>query len=447
MRLLPKASLTRPLMSLAYPVILGMMSRTLLTLVDTAMVGRLGAYALAAAGLAGIAVWMIVATLFDVGIGAQAVVARRIGERNTSGAGEVCNAALFLTLCVGPIVAILGFFLGEYLIPLLTKDPDVLPACTSYYRIRILEALPFMLIGSGRGFFDGIGHTRVYMRVIVISNILNVILNYVLIFGHFGFPRLEVTGAAMGSTISIYTGALIMLFMMTRRRYRKPYGIPHVWAWRGATLRTMVRLSSSASARVFLALAGFTLFLVIIGRLGTVELAVSHMVINISMLSWMPGIGMGIAVTTIVGRHLGAGEPHLARAYSWEGVRIAWCSMAFLGLLFFVIPEPILRIFTNDPEVIALGAPVLRILGISQFVDPFNVVLQGALQGAGKTFFVMASEVAVIWLIMLPLTWLLAITFEWGYLGAWTAFLSFIFGLVILVVSKFQTRGWEHTKL
>jgi Na+-driven multidrug efflux pump len=154
---------------------------------------------------------------------------------------------------------------------------------------------------------------------------------------------------------------------------------------------------------------------------------------------------MGVAVTTLVGQRLGAGDPQQARAYGWEGLRLAWLAMASLGIVFLLAPEPILRIFTDDAEVISTGVPVLRILGLSQFLDPFNVVMQGVLTGAGKTLYVMLSEVGVMWLLMLPLTWYWALSAGLGYMGAWAAFMIYIVALAALTVGKFLGHGWETT--
>jgi putative MATE family efflux protein len=332
-------------------------------------------------------------------------------------------------------------------VPLLTDDPAVVGNCTAYFSIRMLEALPIMLLGCGRGFFDGIGHTQIYMRVMIFANCCNILLNWLLIFGHWGFPRMEVAGAAVASAISMYLGTALMAVIASARRYRGGYGILRFGGWTWSTLQSVVRLSAPASCRILLILAGFTLFLTLIGKVGTAELAASHLVINISSLSWMPGFGMGIAVTTIVGQKLGASDPRGAREFSWEGVRLSWSMMAALGAVFLIMPEPVIRIFTNDPTVIAYAKPALRMLGLSQFIDPFNIVLEGALMGAGKMVYIMFLEVGIVWLVMLPATWYLLMVQGTGYLGAWAAFLLYIILLAAAIVRKFLQKEWETTKV
>ncbi|HEB84938.1 MAG TPA: MATE family efflux transporter [Bacteroidetes bacterium] len=447
MRLLPKKSLSLEVWMLAGPVVVGMISQTLMSVVDTAMVGRLGAEALAAAGLGGVLSWMILGSLGALYIGSQAVAARRHGEGDFAQAGKVLDNALLLSV-------VLGFVIVFVLAPgmrdrffLFSNDPIVVSEGRGYIYNRLLGGLPFMVIMAHRGFFNGVGETKLHMQVAILINSLNVVLNYFLIFGHGGFPRLETAGAGLASALGTTVGAgyFLLLGLNRKRRARYTYyrlaNLDRVVTWR------IARLALPSAAHSFMVMLGFSVFSALVARLGTVEMAATNVCINVASLSFLPGAGIGIAAATLIGRSLGEKKPDKAEEYGWEALRIGVLFMGLLGLVFIAMPEVILRLFTPDQAVIQAGVLPLRVVGLFQAFDASGMVLSMALEGAGMNRWTMMAEISVNWGLFLPLTYLFAFVFGWGLTGAWTAMAIYMFVFGVVVALKFAGGSWKTVEV
>ncbi|MFC1558267.1 MATE family efflux transporter, partial [candidate division KSB1 bacterium] len=361
--------LTNTILRLSYPVMIGMMSRTLLSFTDTIMAGRLGAAAIASVGLGSVTAWILIFTFFSLGTGTQIMTSRKFGEGNMRECGAVLQTSSVFSVTIALFAILSVFMVTDKIFFHIAKDPLVYNYGSVYVKIRIFEIISFTIITVFSGFFNGIGNMKIHMRIMLVVNLLNIVLNYLLIFGKFGFPRLEVTGAAFGSTISTYVGAIVVIIITLRRKYLREFLYFRKFEIRTDIIKSLVRLAYPTALKNFLILIGYTLFLKYIGIIGTKELAASNISLTITNLSWMPGVGIGTAATTLVGRSLGAGKSELAERYGWESIKISVLIMGSIGVIFFAFPQLILRVFTNDIEVIQKGIAVLRILGAVQFLD------------------------------------------------------------------------------
>lgn len=447
MRILLDRHLSLDVWKLAGPVVIGMLSQTLLNVVDTAMVGRLGAVALGAVGLGGILSWMVLGTVGQLNVGAQAVAARRFGEGRKEETGRVFDNALLLALVIGSFVSLAVARLMSYLYPLFTDDPAVQELGSEYVLYRLYGGLPFLIIFVLRGFFNGVGQTTLHMRVAILVNITNIILNYLLIFGGFGFPRLETKGAAIASALATTIGAVYFLGISLAPRWRLQFRMYHRHNISRDIMANVVRLAVPSGLQAFLVMLGFSLFTSIVARVGTIELAATQVCISVMSLSYLPGAGIGTAASTLIGQKLGEGVPDRAEAYGWEAGRLGMYLMGSVGLLFMFAPELIFRLFTNDPEVIAMGLLPLRIVGAVQVFDGAGMVFTYALYGAGMNRWVFIAEVIINWLIFLPLTFALAIVFELGMVGAWIAFAAYMTIYGVTVGSKYYQGSWKEAKV
>ncbi|MCP4725235.1 MAG: MATE family efflux transporter [bacterium] len=428
---------------IAYPVVLGMISRTIMSLVDAAMVGRLGAVELAAVGLGGHISMLTVYSFGVFNIGIQALISRRFGEGRKQRCGYIVNNILVFITIIGLSGSILGYFFGPGILYVLADDPAVYNVGKSYVAIRFIEFLSFTVIGIYRGFFDGIGNTKVYMKAMIVMNGMNIVLNYVLIFGNFGFPRLEVPGAAIGSMLSSYAGALVMIFHSLKKDLRKEYGLYNKIATDFSIMKKLYTLNFPEMTRVFLGYGGFLIFLKILGMISTVVLAAGNVCIAIMGFSFMPGYGIGTASATLVGQSLGAKKPDIAEKYGWEAVKIGVIVMSFMGFLFILVPDHIMRIFTVDADIIREGIIALRIIGFVQFFDAFGMVIAVSLQGCGMTKFVMKVETAVVWLLFIPLSYVLGIKLGFGTFGAWLSLAVYIAVFGIVMTITFKRGSWK----
>lgn len=432
-----------PVFRLAYPVVIGMSARTVMNLVDAAMVGRLGVAQLAATGLS---INIIIVFMFSFGainVGIQAITARRYGEEYFEQCGNTFNRTLLFVAVVGCIFSIAGYFWGPCLLKSFTNDPEVFIQGKRYISIRFLELFAFFLGGVFRGFFDGIGKTSINMQSMVVMNAVNIVLNYLLIFGKFGFPRLEVTGAAIASAISSYIGLSIMIGHSLRLLHRRKYGLYKTYWIDFSLIARLFRLSSPVMVQNFLANIGFLFFLKLVGMMSTVGLAASNVCIAIMSVSFMPGYGIGVAASTMLGQKLGAKRADLAERFGWESLKLGVAVMGSIGLIFISIPEPIMKIFTQDSHIIKEGIIALRILGMVEFFDACGIVFGCCLQSAGMTKFVMTVDIIINLGIFLPLTYLLGIKLDFGTAGAWFSLAVYLFLYGIVMGMTFIGGKWK----
>ncbi len=446
-RLLPRKDLTQDIWKMAGPVVIGMISQTLLNVVDTAMVGRLGASALAAAGLGGILSWMVLGSLGALSIGVQAVSARRFGEGRMDDAGRVLDNGVAIALILG-IVCSGGISIGmRELFQLFASDPEVAAYGRGYIFYRLLGGLPVMLIWAHRGFFNGIGETQLHMRVALLINSFNVLFNYMFIFGKLGCPEMGAAGAGLASTLGSTIGAAYFVFLAFSGGRRERFRYYRRDNLSGDVARRVLRLAAPSSLHSLLVMLGFSAFSAIVARIGTIELAATNVTITVISLSFLPGAGLGIAASSLIGQKLGEGRPDLAETYAWETVRLGFILMGTMGMIFLLFPGWIMSLFTENEAVIATGKLPLRIMGCVQVFDAAGMVLSMALEGAGMNRWVMIAEVIVNWGLFIPCTLLFAFVFGWGHTGAWVAFGLYLIVYGITVTVKFAGGSWKAVKV
>ena len=427
---------------LAYPVMLGMMSQVLLNVVDAIMVGQLGAAALAAAGVGSMVFMVVVLTFESLGTGTQIIVSRRWGEKNRKAASGTLLNSLILTIPVGLLLTSMGAFESLPFINFLVKDTEVRELTTNYVRIRFLCLCFFLFVTSFLGYFDGIGKTLLRMKYMIIVVSLNVALNYLLIFGKFGFPRLEVSGAALATTLSVAVGSLYVFICALKDdtlRHHPFFCKAHIHF---EIIKKIVIFALPKGGRMFFTFTSFLLFIKIIGMIGVADLAASNILLAILSFSLMPGWGIGIAGATLVGQSLGGQKYLAARHYGWASVRFGILFMGLSGAGFIIFARDILSLFTPDLAVINVGFVPLIILGSVQVFDAVGIILAACLDGAGATHWVMKADIVIHWIILLPLAYLLAVGFDLGSAGAWASIGVGMILYSLVMVRKFRGDSW-----
>lgn len=444
--LLPHPTRAKDVLRLATPVTLGTLTFTLLSIVDTAMLGRLGAVPLAAAGVAGVLYFAIVFPISSMSVGTQTLVARRFGETNVTQCGPILNTGLVLCLAFGIPLVIAAPLLARLIAPLSSNDPQVIEAGAVYLQFRLLGS-PFMLFNFvSSGFFAGIGKTEHQMVGSILITATNILLDYLLIFGHAGFPKLGIQGASIASSIALGVGSVYYVIILLLPGYRSQYGALQRpwfavrWLW------PMVRLSTPILAQRILSNGAWAIFFSLIARIGTVELAATNVMRSIFHLSIMTAVGLGTASAALIGQNLGADKPEKAEQLAWESVKLATYAMITVGLLFVVAPGLVFRIYTTDLSVIAAGRLPLMLLGPVQVFAGFALVLSLSLQGAGNTRYVMGIEILCV-TFYLPTVYFLGLRTPLGLVGAWTGEYVYWIVLAIAMIWKFRTGSWKTIKL
>jgi putative MATE family efflux protein len=439
------AEMNREIIRLVLPVIAGMISHTMLNIVDTAMVGRLGDVSLGAVGLGSFFILVSVLVFGALNIGTQAVTSRRLGEKRTDEYRGIVANSLLLAFAVGTSASAAGYFLAPWIFSLLSKDAGVVATGIPYLEIRFLGLFTMVMVFTLRGFVFGVARVRIDMAMSILVNLLNILLNWLLIFGKAGFPRLEVRGAALASVISTSVGLIFYLILVHRRilsGLTRQAGslISRSMIW------TIARISAPRALQS-VSTVGFLAFLSMMGRLGVKELAISNIIFKAFNFSFMVGMSVGVASATLVGRSLGEGSAKLAARYGWRSAWIGAAAMGIIGALFMFFPRQIMGIFSDSPGTVELGVTAFRLLGAFQFVDGVGIVLSRTLQGAGSTIYVMVSEIICIWIVMVPSSWLAIERFGAGLTLAWLGLYLYMVVFSMMMAWKFREGGWKKVRI
>jgi len=420
-----------------------MASQNVLNLVDTAFVGQVGEVALAAVGMGGFANWLFISVLIGLGAGVQSITARRFGEGAEARVASGLNAALIVAFVVGVPWALLGTTLAPAIFDLLVDDPEVRLLGGQYLGARFWAAPCVAANFAFRGFWNGTNRPTLYMGTLVCMHLLNIVLDYGLIFGNLGLPRLGAVGAGWATTISVGAGTLIYMHLGVRR------AMPQGFLRRGgdrAVLRGLLRLSAPACIQQFTFSAGFVAFFVIAGRIGTEELAASNVILNLVLICVLPGLGMGLAGASLVGQALGAGDAADARRWGWEVLGVGLVATGGLGLALAAGAPTWLSVFLPDaPHTVAMAVGPLVLIGLTQWIEP--VVLNNILLGVGDTMAVLVISLLTQWLIFLPTAYIASVTLEGGLMALWASMVLYRALALAGALVRFHRGAWARVRV
>jgi multidrug resistance protein, MATE family len=413
-----RADRRRRIVRLALPIIAAMLSQNVLNLVDTIMVGTLGDAALGAVGLGGALNFVTSAVVLGLSAGVQATAARRVGEGKMDEAALPLNGGLLLAVSLAVPWSMLLFALTPAFYPYLIDDPAVVGEGVPYLRARLVAMAAMGMNFSFRGYWNAIGRPVLYMGTLVVMHLTNVLLNWVFIFGNLGAPALGTTGAGVASAIA--TGLGTVVYFSLGWRVARPQGFLRGVPGR-ESLRRMIQVSAPMSVQQVFFAGGMTAFFWITGRVGTAELAASHVLVNLLLVGLLPGIGFGLASASLVGQALGRGDPADAKRWGWEVARMAMGTVALVALPAVIFPGAVLGIFIHDPDTMAMAILPLRLVAAFIAVDAAGMVLMHSLVGAGDTRRTMAVSIALQWALFLPVAFFVGPVFGWGLTALWAA--------------------------
>ncbi|ALN61849.1 MATE efflux family protein [Lysobacter antibioticus] len=419
-----KIPLRRAVFLLAVPMVLELVLESTFAVVDIFFVAKLGPSAVATVGLTESYLFLLYALAMGLAMAVTAVVARRIGEGKREDAAITAVQAIFIAVLVSLLPALAGIFYAQDLLRLMGADAWSIEHGYRYTQWMLGGNAVIMLLFVINAIFRGAGDAAIAMRVLWLSNGLNILLCPLLIFGLGPVPALGIEGAAIATNIGRGIGVLFQLWVLFR-------GGKHIrvtmaqFVWRGAMLWNIVRTSLGGVGQMIVAMTSWIFLMRILASIGSEAVAGATIAIRIMMFTMMPAWGMSNAAATLVGQNLGAGQPERAEASVWH---IGWYNMAYLvvvSVLFFLFPTQLVAFFTDDPQVVLIGAEWLRILSYSFFIYGWWMVTVQAFNGAGDTMTPTKINVVFFWLIQIPLSYVLAITLDWQHSGVfWGVFVS-----------------------
>jgi MATE family multidrug resistance protein len=415
-----QATIRYDVLRLALPAIGEQLLSMMVGIVDTFLVGHLGAASLAAVGLANQWIFMATTLFGAIATGSTALIARFIGARNPEDADQVLRQSMLIGALIGAFAMAMGLGLAQPAVRLLGAQEDVIGLGTDYLRVvsSILFFSTLMFIGNPS--LRGAGDTRTPLYVMLVVNVLNVVVAWTAINGPFGLPKLGVVGSALGAATGRFVGGVLVIAILFRGRAGIRLRLNNLRP-DGDMIRRILHVGMPTGLEQMLFRIGQMFFARILAELGMVAYAANQVAINGWSLSFMPGFGFALAATTLVGQSLGAEDPGTAQERGYTAYRIGAGVMTAMGLAFVLFPAQIVGFFTNEPEVVALGTMPLRVVGIIQPLLAASMIFSGALRGAGDTRFPMFVTGGGIWLLRLPLAYLFALVLGGGLAGAWTA--------------------------
>jgi multidrug resistance protein, MATE family len=435
-----RATRNRMITALALPIVGGMISQNVLNLMDTGMVGRLGDDALAGVGVGGFANFTGVATVMGLSAGVQAIAARRFGAGETENTAQPLNAALVISVLVALPLSILLVWAAPYFFPYLNNDPAVIEQGVPYLQVRMLAMTAVGFNFAFRGYWNAINLPKLYLRTLVTMHILNIVLNWMFIFGNAGAPELGAMGAGLASAIATVGGAIY--YIVLGLKYAKPHGFLKERPTR-KSMGAVIKLAAPASLMHVTFAAGLTTLFWIIGQVGTDETAAATVLINIMLVAILPGLAFGLAAASLVGQALGRKDQADAMQWGWDVVRIGMITLGGLGLPMILFPEWMLGLFLENPDTVALAALPLRLYGGIMIVDAITLVLMNALHGAGASATVMRISVGLQWGLFLPCAYLAGPVMGGGLLAIWSVQIGYRIIQSVVFAATWKRGRWQ----
>lgn len=432
----------RAILLLAVPMVIEMSMESLFAVVDVFFVGRLGPTAVATVGLTESLMIVIYTIAFGLSIGATATVARRIGEKDPDGAARAAVQVLALGLLVSGVLGLAGAVWAPELLVLMGAAPEVIAEGTGYARVTLGGSATAFLLFLINAVFRGAGDAAVAMRVLILANGLNCLLDPALIFGLGPFPELGLTGAAIATTIGRGIGFAYALRLLSRGSGHLAVRRAHV-ALEPATMWRIAALSGWGTFQVALGSMSWLGLIRIVAAYGSTAMAGYTIAIRVIMFALMPAFGLGAAAATMVGQALGAQKPDRAEASVWTAMRINMAVLTATGVLFLAFAPVIVGWFTRDPAVQAAGTWGLRVISLGFPLYALGMVFEQSFNGAGDTRTPTWINFIAFWLVQIPVAWLLAAPAGMHERGVFTAVPIAYTVLAVISVVLFRRGGWK----
>jgi putative MATE family efflux protein len=401
-------SLNRAILLLAVPMVLEMVLESLFAVVDVFWVGRLGANAVATVGLTESLLSIVFAVGMGLSLSTTAMVARRIGEKDREGAAVAAVQAIILGLVTAVAIGVPCLIYAPELLRLMGASPDIVAVGTGYTRICLGGGGVVLMLFLNNAIFRGAGDAAIAMRLLWVSNIINLILDPCLIFGLGPFPHLGVTGAAAATFTGRTIGVAYQFYRLLRGTERIRIFARQIRVNLQVLVR-LVRVSLTGILQFAIAHTSWIGLVRIVSVFGAAALAGYTIAIRVVVFFILPSWGLSNAAATLVGQNLGAKKPDRAELAVW---RTGFYNMIFLGslgVLFVLVAEPVVRFFTHDPAVVPLGAACLRIISYGNIGYAYGMVMLQAFNGAGDTVTPTIVNFFGFWLLEIPLAYWLAI--------------------------------------
>jgi MATE family multidrug resistance protein len=445
----PKPGGYLEVLKIAVPLVLSTASLTLTLFVDRMFLSWHGQASVAAAVPGGITYFTICSLFLGTAQFVNSMVAQHHGRGDKHACGRAVWQGVFFSIAALPLI--LGcIFPGRMFLSWGGHPPAVLALEKDYFSILMLGGVMLPLGASFSSFFSGRGKTAVVMWGNLAGNAANIFLDYALIFGNLGFPPMGIRGAAIATAVTGVIPVVIWGSLFLSRRYRTEYRTVGGARLDKRLFVMLLRYGLPSGGQYFLDVGAFTVFVLLIGRLGEASLAATNIVMSIEMFSFLPMVGVSIAVATLVGEYIGRDRTDLAESSVRCALRMALGYIIVMALLYVLVPEPFIEVFRGGDgsriafdRIVETGSVILRLVAVFTIFDTMFVVYSGALKGAGDTRFAMWAQVLLSWVFFVPPTYFIVEYLHLGLTAVWTWCLVYVICLGTVFWLRFRSGRWK----
>ena len=439
-------SINRAIFLLAIPMILEMVMESLFAIVDIYFVNKIGIEASSTVVLTEASLTILYSVAWGLSIGVTALVARRAGEKNFKAASNIAAQAIVVGLFLSLIVSVIGFIFPKEILILMGASEKVAQENYLFTQIMLTGNMVIVLLFINNAIFRGAGNASIAMRVLILANVINIVLDPLLILGIGPFPKMGVVGAAVATTTGRAIAVLLQfyylfngksLIKLTARQFLIQFSL----------IRSILNTSAGGMFQFIIGSCSWIFLAMIIAESGTAAVSGYGTAIRICIFTILPAWGLANAAATLVGQNLGANQPERAEKSVWRTAFIAFCFFAVVAVIFFLFGEPLMHFFTNDEAAIAAGTECLHILAIGYVFFAYGMIISQAFNGAGDTRTPTYINLFVFWILQIPLAWILAKYLKMGPTGVYIAIGVSETVLAIISIMIFRKGKWKLVKV
>ncbi|MGI5893074.1 MAG: MATE family efflux transporter [Candidatus Merdivicinus sp.] len=443
----PAKQLYTNAVQMAWPSILESFLVALVGFIDTIMVSSLGSYAIAAVGLTTQPKFICLAIFISMNVAVSALVARRRGEDDRESANRILMQALIITIILAAIITTAAVAFADPILKLAGTAPDTHDAAVTYFRIisagMIFNVVSLVINAAQRGS----GNTKIAMRTNMVSNGVNIIFNYLLIGGHFGFPKLGVAGAAVATVIgTVFACGMSIYSICKKDRFLYLRTLKKI-RFDKRTLLSLADLGSSTLAEQIFLRIGFLTYAMIVARLGTNAFAAHQVGMNIMSISFSFGDGLSVAAVALVGRSLGQKRTDLAKIYGAICQRMGFLFSILLCIVYTTLSEQIFLLFSEDTEILGYGRMIMSMIAVIVFMQITQVIYSGCLRGGGDTRFVALVSLVSVAFFRPFCGWLFCYPLGMALTGAWIGLVVDQFCRLVMTFFRFKSGKWTKHQI
>jgi len=442
----------REVLKLALPLILSTSSISLQHFIDRMFLTWYSPEAIAASVPGGIMSYTLMCFFIGTAAYVNPFVAQYYGAKQRQQIAPVVWQGIYFSL-FSSVLFLTCYPLAEPMFKIAGHSPAVTRLEIQYFQILVFGAPAVFISQAISGFFSGRSETWTILWVNCSATLVNIIFDYLLIFGKFGFTNLGIKGAAIATVMCNYAAAILFLAILLKPKFRRQYGTWQNRHFNFSLFKRLMRFGMPNGVHFFLDLLSFTIFIMLVGRFGTIALAATNISFNINSLAFMPMIGLGIAVEVLVGQKLGENKSKLARYGTYSALHITFLYMGTISLTYVLFPEIYLYPFAAQANaqsfvvVKQMTIILLRFVAFYSVFDTMNIIFSNTLRGAGDTRFVMLASVSLSWLIMIVPTYLGSVVYQWGIYVTWLSLTFYIVVLSGVFLTRFLGGKWESMRV